>query len=125
MPARISPPVFPNFAAHLAVNGISRRSIADDLDYNPDTITNALSGRWEPTPGFRHRVADHLGVDEAWLFARPDQAIAERAFASARAQGLPQRVEDVAALTRVAEILASERPALIKARRKRNNDSDN
>ena len=51
----------------LRKNNIRQVDLANKLGIEKSTISNYLSGRYEPRPATRKAIADALGVSDAWL----------------------------------------------------------
>ena len=93
MPQHV-PPRFPNLAAAIAIDGRPKYLIAAEAGCTPNIISGVLSGRVDPTPAVRERMASALGRDPGDLFVTAGDYAARRVAETRAAQGLPHRPTD-------------------------------
>jgi transcriptional regulator with XRE-family HTH domain len=91
--------------------GLKREQLALDLDVTKEAVTAWETGRTIPRSRTLLRLAERLGTEPAALLAVDSDALPvseqarEASFAARRAQGLPDLIEDAAALDEGAQLL--------------------
>jgi transcriptional regulator with XRE-family HTH domain len=58
-----------NFKTALAVRGTRQVELALELKISPTVLSEIVNGRRSASASLRARLAEMLGVDEAWLFS--------------------------------------------------------
>jgi transcriptional regulator with XRE-family HTH domain len=65
--------MFPNLKMRLWTSGIRQNRLAQILMVHETLLSKVINGYREPKAELRRRIADILGADEQWLFARSHQ----------------------------------------------------
>lgn len=74
-----------NLKVSIWQSGLRQNRLAQTLNMDEALLSRIINGFREPTPDQRTRIAQALGKDESWLFAREQEPAAQELAVSAAA----------------------------------------